>query len=307
MKKKMTLREEIKKRWFFYLLPIPGLVYMLFLNYIPMAGLYMVFENYTLKGGMFGSEFIGLRNFRTFFDNIDYILRATRNTVVINVLQISLGTITNIAFAIILNEIISPRFRKITQTMILFPYFLSMIIVGLLAQGLLNDNGFINDFLNLLGFESVSWYFTPKAWWPIIVIVLIWKGFGYNSIIYYSTIMGFDPALYEAADIDGATRWQKIWRITLPQLKTTVTIMSLLAVGHVLQLGLDTIIGLTNLNPALLETTDTLATYVYRVTMETPNYGMSSVSSLYSSVIGCILVLVANFAAKKMDPDYALF
>lgn len=307
MTKKRTLLQEIKRNWFFYLLPIPGLIYLLIFAYIPMAGIYVVFCDYNFEGGLFGSPFVGLDNFKFFFGNLNYALRSARNTVVINIASIIIGTVVNIFAAIVLNEIRNAKFQKVTQTLILFPYFLSWIVVGMIAQGLFQDDGIINDIIRMFGGEGVEWYATAGAWWPITVLLNIWKGFGYNSIIYYSTLMGFNPEMYEAADIDGATRWQKIWNITLPLLKPTVMIMTLLSVGGILQGSLDQVIGLTNLSPLLLETMDTIPSFVYRTAMSEGNFEMASAVGLFQSVFGFILVMGANLLVKKADPDYALF
>ena len=307
MKKKKTLVQEIKRNWFFYLLPIPALIYMFIFNYLPMAGIYVVFCDYSFEGGLFGSKFVGLDNFKFFFGNMGYALRSARNTIVINIGSIAIGTVVNVTIAIILNEIKSARYRKITQTLILFPYFLSWIVVGMIAQGILQTDGMLNDIIEFFGGRRVEWYATASAWWIIAILLNIWKGFGYNSIVYYSTLMGFNPEMYEAADIDGASRWQKIKNITLPLLKPTVLIMTLLAVGSILQGSLDQVIGLTNLSPLLMETMDTIPSFIYRTAMSEGRFEMASAVGLFQSVVGFVLVLGANLMAKKADPDYALF
>lgn len=307
MKKKKTLVQEIKRNWFFYLLPIPALIYMFIFNYLPMAGIYVVFCDYSFEGGLFGSKFVGLDNFKFFFGNIEYALRSARNTIVINIGSIAIGTVVNVTIAIILNEIKSARYRKITQTLILFPYFLSWIVVGMIAQGILQTDGMLNDIIEFFGGRRVEWYATASAWWIIAILLNIWKGFGYNSIVYFSTLMGFNPEMYEAADIDGASRWQKIKNITLPLLKPTVLIMTLLAVGSILQGSLDQVIGLTNLSPLLMETMDTIPSFIYRTAMSEGKFEMASAVGLFQSVVGFVLVLGANLMAKKADPDYALF
>lgn len=307
MTKKKGLLQEIKKSWFFYLLPIPALIYLLIFAYVPMAGIYVVFCDYSFEGGLFGSEFVGWDNFKFFFANVEYALRSARNTIVMNIGSIVLGTIVNISVAIILNEIRNEKYRKLTQTLILFPYFLSWIVVGMIAQGILDTKGIFNDIIQFFGGEGVEWYATAWAWWPLVILFNVWKGFGYNSIVYYSTLMSFDPGMYEAADMDGASRLQKIWYITLPLLKPTVMIMTLLSVGGILQGSLDQIVGLTNLSPLLMETTDTIPTFIYRTAMAEGKFEMASAVGLFQSLFGFVLVMGANLAAKKVDPDYALF
>lgn len=273
-----------------------------------MAGLYVVFERYTYQGGLFGSEFVGLKNFEFFFRNIDNALRATRNTLVINSFNIVLGTIVNVGLAIAINEIGSKAYRKLTQSLMLFPHFISWIVVGMISITLFDaDKGILNHFIRSLGGEPVSWYTRPALWWPILILTSVWKGAGYGSIVYYCALTGFDPSLYEAAEIDGASRMQKITRITLPLLKPTIIIMFLLSVGGILFGSVDQIMGMTNLNPLLLETTDTIATFVYRSAILNGQFESASAITLYQSIFGFLLVIGANALVKKFDPEYSLF
>lgn len=307
-RKKQTLLQEIRKRYFFYLLPIPGILSLILFSYIPMAGIYVAFENYTFQGGLFGSEFVGLKNFRFFFANMSNALRATRNTLVINIGSIVLGTILNVTVAIIMGEINRERYRKAVQTVILFPHFLSWIVVGALSEVLLDTkNGLLNQLIVSLGGEAVEWSYAPQYWWVILIITSLWKGFGYGSVVYYATLTGFDPTLYEAAEVDGASRWKKIRSITLPLLKPTIITLFLLNIGGILGGSLEQIMGMTKMAPALFETTDTITTFVYRSTISSTNFSMSSAIGLYQSVFGFLLVLSSNLLAKKIDPDYGLF
>lgn len=307
-RKKQTLLQEIRKRYFFYLLPIPGILSLILFSYIPMAGIYVAFENYTFQGGLFGSEFVGLKNFRFFFANMSNALRATRNTLVINIGSIVLGTILNVTVAIIMGEINRERYRKAVQTVILFPHFLSWIVVGALSEVLLDTkNGLLNQLIVSLGGEAIEWSYAPQYWWVILIITSLWKGFGYGSVVYYATLTGFDPTLYEAAEVDGASRWKKIRSITLPLLKPTIITLFLLNIGGILGGSLEQIMGMTKMAPALFETTDTITTFVYRSTISSTNFSMSSAIGLYQSVFGFLLVLSSNLLAKKIDPDYGLF
>lgn len=307
-RKRVTLIQEIKKKWFFYLISIPGIACLILFSYLPMAGLYVVFERYSFKGGLFGSEFVGLQNFKFFFMNMDNAIRATVNTLVINGFSILLGIVVNVALAIMLNEINAARYRKVTQSIMLFPYFISWIVVGMVALALFDENaGIVNSVITSLGGTPVEWYSNPDYWWPIMIITTIWKGAGYGSIIYFCALAGFDTSLYEAAEIDGAGRWQRIWRITLPLLKPTIIIMFLLSIGGILAGGVDQIMGMTSLNPLLLEKTDTIATFVYRSAIVNGQFESASAITLYQSIFGFVLVLGSNLLAKKIDPDYALF
>ncbi len=306
--KKQSLWQEIRKRYFFYLLPIPGIISLILFSYIPMAGIYIAFENYTYQGGLFGSEFVGLKNFQFFFANMGNALRATRNTLVINIGSIVLGTALNVTVAVIMGEINRERYRKAMQTVILFPHFLSWIVVGALSEVLLDTkNGLLNQLIVSLGGEAIEWSYAPQYWWAILIITSLWKGFGYGSVVYYATLTGFDPTLYEAAEVDGASRWKKIRSITLPLLKPTIVTLFLLNIGGILGGSLEQIMGMTKMAPALFETTDTITTFVYRSTISSTNFSMSSAIGLYQSVFGFLLVLSSNLLAKKIDPDYGLF
>lgn len=300
--------KDIRKNLFFYLLPIPGIVFLILFSYLPMAGLYIVFERYTYTGGLFGSEFVGLDNFKFFFKNISYALRATRNTLVINGFSIVLGTVVNVGLAIALDEIHNSRYRKVTQSVMLFPYFISWIVVGMISIALLDEgNGLINRAITALGGDPVRWHTNPALWWPILIFTNIWKGAGYGSIVYFCALTGFDQSYYEAAQIDGASRLQRIMRVTIPLLKPTIIIMFLLNVGGILFGSVDQIMGLTNLNPLLLKTTDTIATFVYRSAIMNGQFESASAITLYQSVFGFLLVMGANALVKKVEPDYALF
>lgn len=307
-KKKQSLVQEIRKSWFFYAISVPGIICLILFSYLPMAGLYVVFERYTFTGGLFGSEFVGLQNFKFFFMNWKNAMRATTNTLVINGFSIVLGLVVNVGLAIMLNEINSSKYRKVSQTVMLFPYFISWIIVGMVALALFDeDTGIVNAAICALGGEAVDWYSNASYWWPIMIITTIWKGAGYGSIIYFCALTGIDQSLYEAAEIDGANRLQRIFRITIPLLKPTIIIMFLLNIGGILQGGVDQIMGMTNLNPFLLEKTDTIATFVYRSAVVNGQFESASAITLYQSIFGFVLVLGANLLVKKVDPDYALF
>ena len=299
---------ELKHQSIFYLLALPGVIFMILFNYAPMPGLYMAFTKYTYKGGIFGSEFVGLANFRFLAANRHDALRAVRNTLVMNLGGNVLGLAFNVAVAIIMGEINHERYRKGVQTAILFPYFLSWMVVGCLARVLLDSNrGLLNSLITALGGTPVSWGNSPQYWWAIMIITSMWKGFGYGSIVYYAVLTGFDPCLYEAAKLDGASRLRCIFEITIPLLKPTICTMFLLSVGHLLGSSLEQTLGMTQMAGSLLETTDTISTYIYRTTMKLGNYGVSAAISLFQSVIGFLLVVFSNAVVKKIDPDYGLF
>ena len=297
-----------KNNLFFLGLALPGVIALILFSYLPMAGLYMVFTKYNFKDGIFGSQFVGLQNFKFFFMNLDSAIRATKNTLVINLVSMLLGTCCNVGLAIILNELGNKYFKKVTQSVMLFPHFVSWIVVGVIAQGILdNGKGLLNQFITAFGGNGINWYMEAKYWWFILIFTNIWKGMGYNSIVYSCAITGLDPSLYEAAKVDGASRWKQIFYITLPQLKPTIVIMLLLSMGGVLGGSVDQIMGLTNLNPMLLKTTDTVATFVYRSAILNGQFESASAITLYQSIFGFLFVMIGNFIVKKIQPDYALF
>ena len=235
----------------------------------------------------------------------------TRNTLLYNFVFIVLGTVLAIAVAIILNEVKSKGAKQLYQTVILIPYLISMVIVSYLAFAFLStSNGFINHgILKPLFGEAgaIDWYNEPKYWPVILVIINIWKGLGYNMILYYATICGIDHSLYEAAVVDGANRWQQIWNITLPSLKSTIIILTLMALGGIFRSDFGLFYQVPQNSGPLINITQTIDTYVYRGLMTTSNIGMSSAAGVYQSIVGFILVVSANLVVRKLDSDSALF
>ncbi len=287
---------------------VPGLVYLIINNYIPMFGIIIAFKKVNYSLGVLRSPWVGFRNFTFLFASKDAWI-ITRNTVLYNLVFIILGTAFAVAVAIILNEIKSRTAKNIYQNLILIPFLISIIVVSYLTYAFLStDNGFINNtILKPAGHPAVSWYSEPKYWPFILVFVNIWKSFGYSSIIFYATVVGIDGSYYEAAAIDGATRWERIKNITLPGLKSTIIIMTLLSVGRIFysDFGLFYLVPM-NSGP-LFDVTNTIDTYVYRGLMQMNNIGMSSAAGFYQSVVGFLLVLAANAVVSKYSREDALF
>ncbi|MCI2049731.1 MAG: ABC transporter permease subunit [Lachnospiraceae bacterium] len=287
---------------------IPGLVYLGINNYIPMAGIIIAFKKVNYAKGVLKSPWVGFKNFEFLFTSKDAWV-ITRNTILYNLVFIVLGTVLSVAVAIILNEIRLKRAKKVYQTLILIPFLISIIVVSYLSYAFLStDNGFINNsIIKAAGGEPVNWYAEPAYWPFILTLVFLWKSFGYNSIIYYATVVGIDQSYYEAAAIDGATRWERVKYITFPGLKSTIITLTLLAVGRIFysDFGLFYLIPM-NSGP-LFDVTNTIDTYVYRGLMQMNNIGMSSAAGLYQSIVGFILVLTANSIVTKLSKDDALF
>lgn len=301
----------MRRFWPLYLMFLPGAVYLFINCYIPMFGIQIAFRQYNAVDGVYASPWVGLKNFEFLFKTNDAFVMV-RNTLLYNLVFIVLGTVLAVAVAIILNEIRSKKAKQLYQTIILIPFLISMVIVSYLAFAFLsNGNGFINNtLLKLLGVPKeqwIQWYNEPKYWPFIIVLVNIWKGLGYNMILYYATICGIDSTLYEAAVVDGATRWQRIRNVTLPGLKSTVIILTLMALGGIFRSDFGLFYQVPQNSGPLINVTQTIDTYVYRGLMQTNNIGMSSAAGLYQSVVGFILVVSANLVVRKIDNESALF
>jgi putative aldouronate transport system permease protein len=273
-----------------------------------MAGIIIAFKNVNYSVGILKSPFAGLKNFEFLFKTQDAFI-ITRNTLLYNAAFIILGTAVAIAVAILLNEIKANRLKKTYQTIILMPSLISMVVVSYLVYALLSsDNGFMNNtVLKALGMDEVAWYTTPHYWPFILIIVFLWKSFGFNCIIYFATIVGIDKSLYEAAAIDGANRWAQNRYITLPSLKKTVITLTLLSIGKIFYSDFGLFYQVPLNSGPLMNVTNTIDTYVYRGLIQLNDIGMSSAAGVYQSLIGFILVITVNYVVKKISKDDALF
>jgi putative aldouronate transport system permease protein len=292
---------------------IPGLVYMLINNYLPMLGIVIAFKDldYTHRGliGLIKySEWVGLKNFNYLFSTSDAFV-ITRNTILYNAAFIVLNTTFAIGIAIFLNEIRHKLASRFYQSLLLLPFLISMVIVGYLVLSLLNvESGFINTrILPLFGIDPISWYSEAKYWPYILTIVNSWKGVGYLCIIYLAAIIGIDHEYYEAATIDGATKWQQIKNITIPLIAPTITIMTLLAIGRIFYSDFGLFYQVPLNSGPLQPATDVIDTYVYRGLMTLGDVGMSSAASVYQSIVGFVLVLISNYVVARRNRDQALF
>jgi len=285
----------------------PAIIFFFVFSYMPMPGAYIAFTNFQYNKGIFGSPFIGLQNFKFLFMSGQLTL-LLKNTVLYNIAFILLGNILQLLFAILLNEVACKWFKKTTQSMMFLPYFISDVLVSLLVYNLLNyDYGFISNMVRNVGGEMAKVYQMPNAWPIIIVLVNLWKGTGYGTVVYFAAITGMDTSMMEAAQIDGANGFQRIRYITLPTLKPTVVILFLFAIGGILKGNFGLFYNLVGNNSMLFKTTDIIETYVYRSMMNSFNFAQSSAVGLFQSVVGFFIVIGANAFVKKLDPDYALF
>ena len=303
-----TVQARIRHNIPLYLMFLPGAIYLLINNYIPMAGLVIAFKQVNWNKGILKSPWVGFSNFEYLFKTKE-AWNITRNTLGYNIIFIILGTVIAIAVAILLNEITSMMLKKTYQTVILLPYLISMVVVSYLVYAMpSSENGFVNlSILRPLGKQEISWYTESKYWPAILIIIYIWKTFGYNCILYYATLVGIDRGYYEAAVIDGASRWQQIRHITLPELVPTIITLTLMSIGKIFYSDFGLFYQVPMDSGPLYDVTNTIDTYVYRGLIRQNNVGMSSAAGFYQSIIGFVLVLLANYAVRRISKENALF
>lgn len=307
IKRKKGKRARLKMSLALLSMMVPGLIYLIINNYIPMAGLVVAFKRYDYGAGIWGSEWTGLSNFTYLFKTQD-AFNIMRNTIGYNLVFIILGNLFAVTVAIMLNFLRGKLNKKIYQTTILIPYLISMVVVSYIVFGFLSqENGFLNNLIASLGGEKISWYTQAKYWPVILTIVNLWKGFGYSSILYYATVIGIDSSLYEAATVDGAGRWKQVWHITLPGLKATIITLVLLAIGRMFYSDFGLFYQVPMRSGLISSVTDTIDVFVYKGLTQLNDVGRASAAGFLQSVMGFILVLSANFAVRKLDKDSALF
>ena len=299
-----------RKNWLTLLdlMILPGAVYLLINNYVPMLGLFIAFKKINYGLGIFKSPWVGFQNFVYLFTTRDaYII--TRNTILYNITFIILLNAVGIAVGIMLSEVKKRRMSKFYQTTILLPQLISIIIIANIVYAFLSgEYGFLNKtILPALGLPSISFYSEPKFWPFILTFVNIWKGLGYASVIYYAAVIGIDREFYEAALVDGANKRQQIFKITLPMLKPTIITLVLINVGRIFYSDFGLFYQVPMNAGALFNATNTIDTYVYRALLQLNNIAMASAAGFYQSVVGFVVVLLANLLVRKLDADSALF
>ena len=294
--------------WRLLLIAAPGILYLLINNYIPMLGVFLAFKDFNYMKGVFGSDWCGFKNFEFLFKTKDAFIM-TRNTLVYNAVFIVIGTVFAIFVAILLSELGERLRTKFFQASLLLPNLLSWVIIGIVGYAFLNaDNGFLDKtVLPALGLDPVAWYSTPKYWPFILLLVFLWKNTGYTSIIYMAGIAGINKEIYESAQLDGAGKLKQIWYITLPMLKPTVIITTLMMVGRIFYSDFGLFYQVPQNSGVLFPVTQTIDTYVYRALMTSNNVGMAAAAALFQSVVGFLLVLGANTLVRRLDSDNALF
>lgn len=286
---------------------LPGLILLFVFAYLPMAGLVIAFKDYRFAEGIFGSAWVGFENFRFLFGT-DTAWRITRNTLGMNSIFIITGTVVSLAIAILMNEIYTSKMSKYYQTMLFFPYFISWVIVSYFVFAFLNgSNGIANQMITNLGGERIAWYRSSEYWPWILTLANLWNGVGFGSIIYLAGILGIEPVYFEAAKIDGATKWQQIRYITLPLLLPLVIILVLLAIGRIFNADFGLFFFVPRDNALLYSTTDVIDTFVYRSLVQLGDISMAAAAGFYQSVVGFVMVVLANWIVRRVNPENSLY
>lgn len=304
---KVPVLKTARKHWMLLLMLAPALLYVIIFSYIPMTGIVLAFKNYQYSGGIYGSPWNGLSNFKALLV-AGKLGQVTRNTLLYNIAFIFLGVIFEMGSAILLNELFSKVFKKVSQSFMFLPYFISWVVAGAIMYNIFNyERGVFNHVLNLLGMESFDLYNTPAAWPPVLIFLKIWKQTGYGSVVYLAAITGLDQEMFEAASIDGASAWQKIRYLTIPSLFPTMMTLVLLAIGNIFRGDFGLFYQTVKTSALLQPVTDVIDTYVFRLLINNSDVGVSAAAGLYQSVLCFITITVCNKLVKKADPDYALY
>lgn len=303
---KRNLKKELKKHAPFYLFLLPAIILVILFCYMPMGGLVIAFKDYKMARGIGGSDWVGLKHFRALFSDPNFY-RVLGNTLKISILTLVTSFPVTIIFTLLVNEIASKKFKSVVQTITYMPHFLSWVVVGTFVYQLLSPTGgVVNAILIKLGILDSPVYFMAQQdmFVPIYLVTNLWKTTGYSIVIYLATISGIDTELYDAASIDGANRFQRILNITLPAMFPTMCTMLILSIGSLVSVGFDPIFNLYN--DATYQTADVISTYVYRKGMVESRYDFSTAIGLFQNVVSLALVLIANWFARKANPEYKI-
>ena len=305
--KEHGIAKEFQKNWVLFIMLVPTFIYFMINNYLPMIGVYYAFTNFNFRDGLWGSPFVGFKNFE-FLLKAD-LFRLTRNTILYNLVFIGVGNILQIVFAIFVSQVTVKWFKKTTQTLMFMPYFVSFVILKVLIYNIFEyQYGLINNIVTSAGGDRIDFYNTPSYWPLLITLFYLWKNIGYGMVVYLATIMGIDTEFYEAAKVDGANIFQQIRYITIPLVKPTFIILLLYALGSIMKGQFELFYQMIGNNGVLYNITDILDTYVYRITMTQPlSLGLGTAAGLYQSIFGFVIVVVVNFLVKRKNPEYALF
>ena len=306
-KRKHGFLFNLKKHWLLFIMLIPAIAYVLVFSYAPMTGLVLAFKRYQFRGGIYFSPWNGLQNFEALLIS-GKLGMATRNTLLYNIAFIALGVVFEMGSAILLNEIVFKRFKKLSQTLMFLPYFISWVVVSAIVYNVFNyERGVVNHMLTVLGGDAFDLYNTPGAWPILLVLLKLWKQTGYGSVVYLAAITGLDQEMFEAATIDGANAWQKVRHITIPMLIPTMMILVLLGVGNIFRGDFGLFYQTVKSSAILQPVTEVIDTYVFKLLITDGNIGVSAAAGLYQSVLCFITINVCNYLVKRVQPDYALY
>ena len=304
--RKKTWVQRFWKNRVLWLMLVPALFYVILFSYIPMGGVVLAFKRYNYIDGIFKSPWVGLENFRYMIIS-NKLWPLTRNTLLYNFAFILCGMVCEVGSAVILSEMFNKRFKKFAQTAQFLPYFISWVVVSTIMLNIFGDRGVINHVLNSLGKDPFNLYTHTRLWPVIMVLVRLWKQTGYGTVIYMAAIAGISQEMFEAAEIDGASIWQRITLIMIPSLKPTILIMVLLGVSQIFRGDFGMFYQLVKSNQMLLESSDIIDTFVYRSLITSSNIGLSAAAGFYQSVLCFVTIVTFNAIIKKIDPDYTLF
>lgn len=298
---RLSLGKKIWKNRMVYTLLIPGIIWYVIFAYGPMAGLSLAFKTYKAKLGVYGSPWIGFQNFQYLFQDPAFF-KSIWKTLYINLGRMIFQFPVPIILALLLNEVRFPKTKKTVQTILTFPHFLSWVVVSSILINILAYDGLVNSVIKALGGPEINFLGNPPGFVPLLYSTAIWKNAGWSSIVYLAAISGVDMDQYEAAQIDGANRWNKIWSITIPNILPTIVVMFILDMGNLMSAGFDQVFNLNN--AAVKDVSETLDMYIYRITFRgSPNFGFSTAVSLFRSLVGMTLLLLADRGAKMMGSD----
>lgn len=288
--------KTIRTDWLLYLFLLPGLLYFIIFKYLPMQGIIIAFQDYSPFKGISESSFVGFKHFIRFFEDDEFFV-VFRNTLIISLYKLVFGFPVPIILALMLNEVRKKWFKSIAQTLFYIPHFFSWVIFGGIVIQMLSSKGMINSIIAWFGGDPILFMTQKQYFRSILVISDIVKESGWSSIIYLAAIAGVNPSLYEAARMDGARKWNEIWHITLPSIRTTIVILFILQLGNILELGVQQVFMLYN--PLVYEVGDIIDTYVYRVGLTEQKYSFATAVGLFQSTVGLILIYIANGLAKR--------
>lgn len=285
------------KQWPYHLMMLPGMIFLILFHLVPMGGLMMAFQDFMPIKGLFGSRFVGLKNFERLF-KLPTFWRVLRNTLVISVGKLVLVMVASVVFALLLNECRHIKYKRLIQTTVYLPHFLSWVILAVMFSNIFSFTGIVSQIVQLFGGEATMFMISNDWFRKILIGGEVWKEFGYGAIVYVAAITSIDPTLYEAAGIDGAGRWKKMWYVTLPSIIPTIVLMTTLNIGKLLKGGFDQVFNLYS--PLVYETGDIIDTYVYRMGLVDLQYSNGTAVGLFQSLIGFLLLVIAYKLADKL-------